>query len=147
VAAALAAAYPGRVWECSHVGGHRFAANLVCLPDGVWYGRLTPDDALLAAGKYEHGRLHLPRLRGRSSFPVAAQAADALLRVRDGLDALGALVLDRCDESPGGGASVVFETPSGHVEVEVRSAPDSVARSFSCGDGKNEAPLTWALAG
>src|SRR5687767_15679585 len=25
-------------WECSHVGGHRFAGNLVCLPDGVCYG-------------------------------------------------------------------------------------------------------------
>jgi hypothetical protein len=128
------------------VGGHRFAANLVCLPDGVWYGRLTPDDALLAAERYEHGRLYLPRLRGRSSFPAAAQAADALLRARDGLDTLDALVLERCETSSGG-VAVVFETPSGRVEVEVRSAPDGVARPFSCNDEKNEAPLTWALAG
>jgi hypothetical protein len=29
VAAALAAAYPERTWECSHIGGDRFAANVV----------------------------------------------------------------------------------------------------------------------
>ncbi|HJP71119.1 MAG TPA: sucrase ferredoxin, partial [Candidatus Limnocylindria bacterium] len=29
--AALAASHPDRVWECSHLGGHRFAGNLVCL--------------------------------------------------------------------------------------------------------------------
>jgi hypothetical protein len=146
VAAALAAARPGRVWECSHVGGHRFAANLVCLPDGVVYGRLGPGDALAAVERYEHGRLHLAHLRGRSSFPVAAQAADALVRVRDGLDALDALVLERCEAS-NGGAVVLFGTPSGRLQVEVRSERAGAARPFSCGDEKEETPLTWALAG
>jgi hypothetical protein len=146
VAAALAAARPGQVWECSHVGGHRFAANVVCLPDGVWYGRLTPADALLVANGYERGRLHLAHLRGRSSFPVAAQAADALVRARDRLDALDALVLERCEAS-NGGAVVRFRAPSGRVEVEVRSTPDGVARPYSCGDAKEETPVTWALAG
>ena len=46
-----------------------------------------------------------------------------------------------------GGATVTFRAPSGLLEVDVRSEPDSVARPFSCGDETGEAPLTWTLAG
>jgi len=28
----------------SHVGGHRFAGNVLIYPDGDWYGYVTPDD-------------------------------------------------------------------------------------------------------
>ncbi|MFN2590013.1 MAG: sucrase ferredoxin, partial [Actinomycetota bacterium] len=45
VAAALAEAVGDRAWECSHIGGDRFAANLVCFPHGVYYGRVGADDA------------------------------------------------------------------------------------------------------
>jgi hypothetical protein len=38
LAQSLAAQYPGQVWETTHVGGHRFAANLVILPHGLYYG-------------------------------------------------------------------------------------------------------------
>ena len=35
LAAALAARHPRQIWETTHVGGHRFAANLVLLPHGL----------------------------------------------------------------------------------------------------------------
>ena len=38
LAQALAARYPGQVFQTTHVGGHRFAANLVILPHGLYYG-------------------------------------------------------------------------------------------------------------
>jgi (2Fe-2S) ferredoxin len=28
----------------SHVGGHKYAANMIVYPEGVWYGFVTPDD-------------------------------------------------------------------------------------------------------
>ena len=40
VAAALESARPGAVWECSHVGGDRFAANVVAMPHGIYYGQV-----------------------------------------------------------------------------------------------------------
>ena len=46
VAAALAARWPDQVWECSHVGGDRFAPNVVVLPDGFYYGNLDPETAV-----------------------------------------------------------------------------------------------------
>lgn len=32
-----------RVWRCSHFGGHRFAPTAISLPDGRYWGRLTPE--------------------------------------------------------------------------------------------------------
>jgi hypothetical protein len=35
---------PVRVWRCTHFGGHRFAATLLDLPEGRYWGRLKPRD-------------------------------------------------------------------------------------------------------
>lgn len=48
------------VWECSHVGGDRFAANIVILPEGLHYSRLTPSTAALPIDAYLEGSIHLP---------------------------------------------------------------------------------------
>ena len=68
------------IWESSHQGGHRFAPVAVLLPYGYVYGRLTPATAreiILAAGRNE---LALNGLRGRSSLPRTAQAAEIIVR-------------------------------------------------------------------
>ncbi|MGH2385578.1 MAG: sucrase ferredoxin, partial [Candidatus Limnocylindria bacterium] len=54
---ALAADHAERVWECTHLGGHRFAGNLVCLPDGIVYGRVTAADGPRLADAYLARRL------------------------------------------------------------------------------------------
>lgn len=33
-----------RVWRTSHIGGHRFAPNLIDLPEGRYWGRMGPED-------------------------------------------------------------------------------------------------------
>jgi hypothetical protein len=80
VAAGLAELFPEETWEASHVGGDRFAANLLVLPHGLYFGRLEPDTArgvgrLLAAGEVD-----LDHLRGRSGLAAPLQAAEAALR-------------------------------------------------------------------
>ncbi len=85
LAAALAAAFPDQTWECSHIGGDRFAANLICLPHGIYYGRLTPQDGVRVATDFAAGRLDLDHLRGRSGYAFAAQAAEIFVRRRLGL--------------------------------------------------------------
>lgn len=45
VAHAAHEAAPGRAWEVSHIGGHRFAPTAIHLPSGQTFGRLTPADA------------------------------------------------------------------------------------------------------
>jgi hypothetical protein len=80
VAAALAQAAPEETWEVSHIGGDRFAANVLTLPTGHYYGRLEPQDAAGFAAAARAGRLDLEHLRGRTAYPFAVQAAEVHLR-------------------------------------------------------------------
>jgi len=115
VARALAAERPGRVWECSHLGGHRFAANVVCLPDGLCYGRVTPERASELVDAHERRAIVGDLLRGRSALAPEAQAAEYFLLERGHL-ADG----DSARAAETRGATVVFVTASGRTfEVEV----------------------------
>ncbi len=70
-----AAAPDAHVWECSHLGGHRFAPTCLFLPSGRLYGRLD------AAGFYPAGsEPSADFLRGASYLSPAAQAADQAVR-------------------------------------------------------------------
>jgi hypothetical protein len=84
VAAALAQRWPDQTWECSHVGGDRFAANLVVVPDGVYYGQLDADSAFEVVEGHLAGRVDAERLRGFTWQPPAAQAAMAQAHRRFG---------------------------------------------------------------
>jgi hypothetical protein len=73
------------VWQCSHIGGHRFAVNLVSLPLGLLYGRVDLESAEEILTAERQGRVHTPNLRGRTCYPAAAQAAEQLLRDESGV--------------------------------------------------------------
>ena len=83
-AAALARAHPEHTWEVSHIGGDRFAANVLVLPDGLYYGRVTPEAAPGLAATHLAGRLDLDLLRGRSGLPLPAQVAEVAVRRETG---------------------------------------------------------------
>lgn len=67
-------------WECSHIGGDRFAANLVCFPHGIYYGRVTPENVVDLMSAYARGEVSLDHYRGRCCYPFAIQAAEYFLR-------------------------------------------------------------------
>lgn len=69
-----------QVWECSHIGGDRFAANLVVLPDSLYYGRMEPDEAVVLLDAHADGQVALEWFRGRSTLRFAEQAAEHALR-------------------------------------------------------------------
>ncbi|WP_116950739.1 sucrase ferredoxin [Jiangella endophytica] len=70
----------GRVWETTHLGGHRFAPTAVLLPHGVAYGRLDDKQALLLVESAREGRFLDDGYRGRSTFDRPGQAAEAAVR-------------------------------------------------------------------
>jgi hypothetical protein len=84
LATQLAARYPGQVFQTTHVGGHRFAANLVILPHGLYYGPVGVDLAVSAIGAYQRGTVAAGRYRGRAGQPKAAQEAEHELLARAG---------------------------------------------------------------
>jgi hypothetical protein len=80
IAAGLAELVPEHTWEASHLGGDRFAGNLLVLPHGLYFGRLEPDTARGVARLLAAGELDLDHLRGRSGLATPLQAAEAALR-------------------------------------------------------------------
>ena len=106
------------VWQSTHVGGDRFAGNLVCLPHGVYYGRVDRDDVPVLVDEYLDGRISLAHYRGRSCWPFAVQAAERRIRAEEGLAAIDDLSLERV-ERIGERWLVGFETRVGSREVEV----------------------------
>lgn len=91
VAAALTATHPAETWEISHMGGDRFAANMVVLPEGLYYGRMDPGSASQVAWLHEAGRVDIDRIRGSSAYPMHVQYAEIALRrhlEEDRLDAV-----------------------------------------------------------
>ncbi|MDQ4054346.1 MAG: sucrase ferredoxin [Actinomycetota bacterium] len=79
-AAALEAAHRDHTWEVSHIGGDRFAGNMLVLPHGLYYGRIDAVTGLTVAGAHLSGEVELDHLRGRSGLPTAAQYAEIALR-------------------------------------------------------------------
>ena len=68
-----------RAWQTTHLGGHRFAPNVLTLPQGVLYGRVTPQDVSGFVADVEAGRLARDFVRGRSVLSAEAQAAELAL--------------------------------------------------------------------
>jgi hypothetical protein len=103
LAQALAVRYPGQVWETTHVGGHRFAANLVIMPHGLYYGPVGLAAATAAIGAYQHGAVALDRYRGRAGTPRPGQEADHARLVTSGSLPVEALALGVARERGRGG--------------------------------------------
>jgi hypothetical protein len=73
------------VWQSTHVGGDRFAGNVVVFPHGLYFGRVAPEDVRALLAEQAAGRLWLERYRGRSAYPFAVQAAEQTVRADEDL--------------------------------------------------------------
>jgi hypothetical protein len=84
VAAAISAGTDWDTWECSHLGGHRFAATIQLLPSGDMFGWLDPGSALEVLQRFDAGQIVLSHYRGRCGQPAEVQAALHIAAVRLG---------------------------------------------------------------
>ena len=129
--AALTAAAEPDVWECSHLGGHRFAPTALVLPTGYVYGNLDLDSAISARKAAAAGEVATDCCRGRSTWSPAGQVAELAVRAASGLRDADAL-----DVGPDIGDTVQVTTRSGQRwVVEVERVEIGVCRPASCGAG------------
>jgi hypothetical protein len=147
VAAALAAARPAATWECSHVGGDRFAANVVVLPHGLYYGHVQPDQAAGLALAYEQGRVVPARLRGRSSLPAPEQAAQHYARRELGEDRLDALALRGVERLSVQRWRVTLDSAEGPVRVTVAAGRMPTPVRLTCQAHQPKTVRVFSLVG
>lgn len=84
---------PASVRGCSHVGGHRFAANVLVFPYAIYYGRVRPGQCAALIEATDRGQILMGNYRGRSCYEPAVQAAESALRRMTGRAELGAIQL------------------------------------------------------
>jgi hypothetical protein len=130
-AAALTASHPEQTWEVSHIGGDRFAANLLVLPDGLYYGRVPAAGAPALAARHLDGHLDLDLLRGRSGFPFAVQVAEVALRRQVGNTRTDAVRLVSLAQS-GGDWTAVLEVDGTSYDVLVRRETGEERHLLTC---------------
>lgn len=123
------------VWQCTHIGGHRYAPTLVVLPLGCFYGFVPPTASaeLLASAAAE--RVWLSHFRGRACYTPIVQAADYFLRQATGELELGAFRLAAAEPLGGGRWQVAFAAAAEHYTVTL-SEGLSEPLLASCGPAK-----------
>jgi hypothetical protein len=140
VAHALDARLPGQVWETTHVGGDRFAPNVVTLPHGTYHGGVDVASAPALATAAVRREVVLEQLRGTAGIPAVAQAAEIFVRQALQLRALDAVCPVTTPRSTGGLEEVEVRVrqqsrTDRHFVVRLarRQVPD--LRLTSCADG------------
>ena len=123
------------VWECTHLGGHRFAPTALVLPTGYVYGRLDVDGALAALKAAAVGEVERASCRGRSTWSAPGQVAELALRAVTGLRGAEALWVEPGAADPDDTETevIVAARDGRRWAVTVRSTSCPVHRPVSCG--------------
>jgi hypothetical protein len=139
---------PGWVWQSTHVGGDRFAGNVVVLPHALYYGRVEPGDAAALLAAHQAGRIDLERYRGRAAYTFPIQAAEHALREADGLVGIDDLAFVRCRRAGDEAWQVRFRGPDGAVqEVDVVSELAEEPVYLTCGAAEPVRPRHYVATG
>jgi len=153
--ALLAAADPAKVnlLQATHVGGCRFAASLVVLPQRQRYGRLEPHEAGAFLETIARGDIYLPAYRGRTGLPQAAQVAEhAAMEWAEahGLDQSSVRLADApWPESKADGDALTVAATAGGVPLELHLRAEAIPVHGRCEGLAEKAPeMTprWRLA-
>jgi hypothetical protein len=144
-------------WECSHLGGDRFAANLLWLPSGLLLGGLTVATAAAAVEAGTAGRVPLENYRGRCGDAAVAQAAQWFAMRELGVDRPDLVVVESvrahadAAASPGedghlGESHTVAVVRQGDRRLRVEVAPRwSEPGQLTCRGSHGARARTWRL--
>jgi len=139
---------PECVWQTSHVGGDRFASNVISFPTGVYYGHV--DDAAAAAmiTAENNGEILLEKYRGRTCFGKFAQVAEYFIRRESGLRTTASLRREwvRSNEEKTEWTSL-FSSPADNAQHIVRftKRPAPHKAMLTCHATEEKTPVEYHL--
>lgn len=145
IVSALAQVDGADVWECTHIGGDRFAANLIALPAGLYFSRLGAESARATARAYLDGRMTLDHLRGRAALPPQAQVAEHAVREATGItdvDALESVALTKGTDTT---VTIDMRMAARKFRVVVRSGPPERPFQHGCTPGVDAVWARWII--
>lgn len=142
-------AHGGNIWQTTHIGGHRFASTFVCLPHGLYYGRVREGvraDEIF--GEYKQGRIDLGSYRGRSCYSPPVQAAEYYLRRETGVREINAYNFKGAGEENGEiKVEFISATDDRIYIVRLRKLETSLKVLKSCGDNERAFIPQYRLLG
>ena len=133
-------------WQCSHMGGHRFAPTSLFFPHGLCYGRIEPGQVAAMMDAYRSGQLVPEYLRGRVCYAAAAQAADVLLRMQLGMTAIDGLTLGESTRVGTNQWDMKFVADGGKYNVRLEKIRTDVEIYTSCFSDKRAWVEQYRLA-
>lgn len=129
------------VWQTSHLGGHRFAACALSLPDGFMYGRVRPEHGdRVAAALRARELADLDLLRGRCSYDRPTQAAEVFARRRTGEVSIDGFEWLETTANGAEAWTARFRSTAGEHTIHLRREDMGAVRAASC-NGEPE-PVT-----
>jgi len=138
-----------RVWQTTHIGGHRMAATLVAYPQGIVYGHVDPHDVESLLMNHRAGYILTHKYRGRGCYAgheldeaahLAAGAAEAVIRESTRQYGIEDLRLTAVTELNDGTRRVSFRGSNGGASAAEVGTSMSVPRQTSCGDEPKPMP-------
>ena len=138
---------PAWIWQSTHVGGDRFAGNVVCLPYGLYYGRLDRHAAAVVVDELLADRLYLDPYRGRSCYSFAVQAAERAVRLETGLVGLDDLRLVAAHRRDDGAWTIAISARGrGIEEVDLREEAGDLVH-LTCSSETLKRPRRFVVSG
>ena len=142
---ALAREHGDAVWETTHLGGHRFAATSVTLPDGIYHGALDPASGPVVAAASLRGEIVLANYRGKAGLSGAAQSAEWYARTEFGVLDVAAVAHQGAEQVDDETQRVDLLVAGRLLSVTVRRRLSGCARALSCDATELERPDTHDL--
>jgi hypothetical protein len=135
---------PDWAWQVSHIGGDRFAGNLVCLPEGLYYGRVDRETAGTILDEHFARRIWMDNYRGRSIYTFAVQAAERFVREQTGLLGIDDVELRRVQRQDSS-SNVMFQAGGDTHGVRVDEGRGDLTL-LTCNSESLERPLRYAVS-
>ena len=130
------------MWQSTHVGGDRFAGNVVVLPEGLYFGRVEDGDLDPLLDLYFDGRIYLDLYRGRSAYTFAVQAAERAVRDAEGFTGIDDVSLERVERREGGW-TVTLRAKGVERKVDVASELADEPVYLTCGSVTAQRPRRY----
>jgi|TARA_A100001391_G_scaffold63912_1_gene39855 hypothetical protein len=138
--------------QATHLGGCRFAASLVVMPERQRYGRMTAGQAPAFLEALSRGEIFLPAYKGRTDLPEPVQVAElaalewAAAHNRSNAPVL-VLPFDMPDD-PAEGHELTIRAAVRDAELDIRLRAQTYMVQGNCGvvaEGGGSDVLRWRL--